>query len=277
MKRILLVLFLAALRMFAAEPFFFIQMSDPQFGMQTDNRDFAQETASFEFAIATANRLRPAFVVITGDLVNKAGYPAQIAEFKRIAAKLDPSIKLYNVPGNHDVGNEPTPESLAAYRKNIGPDYYTFRSGDLVGIVLNASLIQHPDKAQQEYDRQLAWLRAELDRARREGSRRIVVFQHQSWFLKSPDEPDQYFNVPLVRRKLYLDLLHQYGVQYVFAGHYHRNAEGRDGALEMITTGPVGKPLDDARSGMRIAIVSDSGIRHTYFDFGILPNRVDAR
>jgi hypothetical protein len=45
----------------------------------------------------------------------------------------------------------------------------------------------------------------------------------------------------------------------------------------MITTGPVGKPLDDARSGMRIAIVSDAGIRHTYFDFGVLPNRVDPR
>ncbi|HZT39274.1 MAG TPA: metallophosphoesterase [Bryobacteraceae bacterium] len=276
MKHNFLLLLLAA-RVFAAQPFFFIQMSDPQFGMQTDNRDFAQETASFEFAIATANRLKPAFVVITGDLVNKPGDPAQIAEFKRIAAKLNPSIKLYNVAGNHDVGNEPTPESLAAYRKNIGPDYYAFRSAGLLGIVLNASLIQHPDKAPGEYEKQLAWLRAELERARRERVRWIVLFQHQPWFLQSPDEPDQYFNIPLARRTLYLDLLHRYGVRYVFAGHYHRNAESRDGPLEMITTGPVGKPLDDARSGMRIAIVSDAGIRHAYFDFGILPNRVEAR
>jgi serine/threonine-protein phosphatase CPPED1 len=274
MKRTLFLLFFPALAAFAAQPFFFIQMSDPQFGMHTDNRDFAQETASFEFAIATANRLKPAFVVITGDLVNQAGDSAQIAEYKRIAAKLDPAIKLYSAPGNHDVGNEPTPESLEAYRKNIGPDYYTFRSGGMLGIVLNGSLIQHPDKARQEYEEQLAWLREQLDRGKREGIR-IVVFQHQSWFLKSPDEADEYFNIPLERRRLYLSLFHQYGIRYLFAGHYHRNSGGRDGDLEMITTGPVGKPLGEAHSGMRIAIVSDEGIRNTYFDFGVLPNRVE--
>ena len=41
------------------------------------------------------------------------------------------------------------------------------------------------------------------------------------------------------------------------AGHYHRNAEGRAGAMEMITTGPVGKPLGNgSQSGMRVVIVS---------------------
>src|SRR5438093_10256016 len=106
----------------SAADLFFIQMSDPQFGMYAKNRDFAQETANFEFAIANANRLRPAFVVVCGDLINKAGDPAQTAEYWRIARKLD-GIPLYNVPGNHDVGNEPTPESLAAFRKKFGRDY----------------------------------------------------------------------------------------------------------------------------------------------------------
>ena len=41
----------------AAEPFFFIQLSDPQFGMCAANADVQQETANFEFAIATANRI----------------------------------------------------------------------------------------------------------------------------------------------------------------------------------------------------------------------------
>src|SRR5216110_1595816 len=51
----------------AAEPFFSIQLSDPQFGMFTNDKDFAQETANFEFAVAAVNRLKPAFVVIAGD------------------------------------------------------------------------------------------------------------------------------------------------------------------------------------------------------------------
>ena len=73
----------------AAEPFFFIQLSDPQFGMSAANADVQQETANFEFAIATANRLKPAFVVVTGDLVNTAGDKTQVDEYLRIAAKLE--------------------------------------------------------------------------------------------------------------------------------------------------------------------------------------------
>src|SRR5439155_9318850 len=98
----------------AAEPFFFIQLTDPQFGMFTDNADFRQETANFEFAVAAVNRLRPAFVVVTGDLVNKAGDAAQIAEYPPLVVRVDPAIPVYNVAGNHDVGNTPTPDSVAA-------------------------------------------------------------------------------------------------------------------------------------------------------------------
>jgi len=75
-----------------AKPFFFIQLSDPQFGMNARNADCQQETANFEFAIATANRLKPAFVIVTGDLVNQTGDKAQAGEYRRIAAKLDRSI-----------------------------------------------------------------------------------------------------------------------------------------------------------------------------------------
>src|SRR5258708_2358804 len=108
---------LAPLRVAAAEPFFFIQLSDPQMGMFSNNADFAQDAANFEFAVVAINRLRPAFVVITGDLVNKAGDPAQIAEYRRIAAKIDASIPVHHLAGNHDVGNMPTPVTVAAYTK----------------------------------------------------------------------------------------------------------------------------------------------------------------
>src|SRR5678815_2656978 len=50
-----------------AEPFFFLQLSDPQFGMFANDKNFVQETANHELAVATVNRLRPAFVIVTGD------------------------------------------------------------------------------------------------------------------------------------------------------------------------------------------------------------------
>ncbi len=270
-----ILLLLAVAPYCPAQDFFFLQMSDPQFGMQTDNRDFRQETASFELAIATANRLKPAFVVVTGDLTNKAGDAAQIAEYHRIAKKLHPAIKLYNVAGNHDVGNQPTPQSLAAYRKSFGPDYYTFRQGELVGIVLNSSLVQQPDQAAQEAARQEQWLKSALEQAKARGARWIVVIQHIPWFLEQADEADQYFNIPKTIRDRYLDLFAGYGVQYVFAGHYHRNAYGTSGPLHMITTGPVGKPIGPDPSGIRVVTVRASEIQTQYYGLGNLPNQVE--
>jgi len=183
-------------------PKFFVQASDPQFGMYTKDADFKQETANFEFFIAGMNRLKPQFIVVTGDLTNKAADAAQIAEYHRIAKKLDPAIKIYNVPGNHDVKNEPTEQSLAQYRKDWGPDYYTFDSGDMRGIVLDSSLIQAPVQVPAEADKQEQWLKGQLAKAKTDG-KRVVIFQHIPFFLKTADEPDQYFNVPKQHRARY--------------------------------------------------------------------------
>lgn len=271
----LFALLLAAALGWGAGPFFFVQLTDPQFGMYSQDKGFAQETANFGFAIATVNRLRPAFVIVTGDLINRSGDPQYIAEYKRITAKLDPKIKLYNVPGNHDIGNEPTPQSLEAWRENFGPDHYTFRAGDMAGFVLDSCVIFAPKKVPAEASRQEAWLRTELEKARREGVKRLVVFTHHPFFLKDPNEKDQYFNIPTPARRRYLELFRQYGVTHVFAGHYHRNEAGRDGPLEMVTTGPVGKPLGkESRSGLRVVTVNDTGIHHQYYDFGALPDQV---
>ncbi len=241
--------------------------------MYAKDANFVQETANFEFFIASVNRLKPQFVVVTGDLTNKAADADQIAEYHRIANKLDPSIKLYNVPGNHDVGNEPTPESLAKYRKIWGPDYYTFDYDDMRGIVLDSSLIQAPINVQSEAGKQEQWLREQLAKAKPDG-KRIVIFQHIPFFLQSADEPDQYFNIPKQHRSRYLALLHEYGVQYVFAGHYHRNAEGRDGDLDMVVTCAVGMPIGPDPSGFRI--VRLDSMLHPYISLGNIPNQVTA-
>jgi serine/threonine-protein phosphatase CPPED1 len=240
----------------------FVQMSDPQFGMFAENRNFAQETISFGLAIAAANRLKPAFVVVCGDLVNQAGDTGQIAEYQRIAAKLDRAIPLHNVAGNHDVGNEPTPESLAAYRKKFGPDYYVFRHRDFLGIVLDSSLIQHPKGAPEEADKQIKWLEGELRKIT--PGTRVAIFQHIPWFLKEPDEPDDYFNIPLGPRTRFLQVFERYHVEYCFAGHYHRNSIGEAPNFHVTTTGPVGKPLGADPSGIRVVTVHEGKMDSVY-------------
>jgi 3',5'-cyclic AMP phosphodiesterase CpdA len=240
----------------------FIQMSDPQFGMFTENHDFAQETVNFEKAIAAANKLKPAFVVVTGDLVNQAGNGAQIAEYLRVSKELDRAIPIHHVAGNHDVGNEPTPDSLALYRKKFGPDYYVFRYGDFLGIVLNSSLIQHPAGAPEESAKQFAWLQSELKKVA--PRKRVAIFQHIPYFLKDSNEADDYFNIPLATRTKYLELFESHNVVYCFAGHYHRNALGDSGGFQMVTTGPVGKPLGKDPSGFRVVTVRGATMESKY-------------
>ena len=258
----------------AFDPFFFIQLTDPQFGMFTRDAGFEQEKANLEFAVATANRLKPAFVVVTGDLVNKTGDEAQIAEYLRVVKRVDPAIPVYSVPGNHDVENEPTPDLLAAYRQRFGPDRYAFRLPGFVGIVLNSCLVHAPQKAPEEASRQEQWLRTELANARSGHPRHIVVFQHHPLFLKDAAEPDSYDVIPLARRSLFLQMYRDANVRYVFGGHYHQNAVARDGDLEVVTTGPIGMPLRGASSGMRIALVRATGIEHRYYALGDLPAKV---
>ncbi len=91
------------------ESFFFIQMTDTQFGMSAtpllfsylglswNDDEFEKESRLFEKAVEAANRLKPAFVVVCGDLVNKPGHAGQAAEFKRISQNLSRSIPLYLV------------------------------------------------------------------------------------------------------------------------------------------------------------------------------------
>jgi 3',5'-cyclic AMP phosphodiesterase CpdA len=243
--------------------------------MYAKDQNFTQETANFEFAIANVNRLHPRFVVILGDLVNRHGDKAEIAEYKRILKKIDPAIPVYSIAGNHDVGNVPTPDTVDAYRTNIGRDFYTFSSGDLFGIVLDSNLIRAPEGDPGAAKQQEDWLKKTLAGAKANARREMVVFQHIPYFIKDPNEADQYFNIPKPARRQYLDLLEQAGVKYAFAGHLHRNAGGSDGPLTEIVTGAVGRPLGGSLSGLRVVSVRDGRLDSTWFCFGGIPNQID--
>ena len=256
------------------QPFFFIQMTDPQFGFFTDNKDFKQETENFEKAITAANKLRPAFVIVTGDLVNLPGDEAQINEYKRIVKMLDPNIPIYHLAGNHDVTNDPKTTDIQAYRKKFGRDYFSIKQNGMYGIVLNSLYFKSPAFVEKEAREQDQWLRKELKKAKQAGANPLLVFQHHGWFLTDPAEKDEYFNIPMETRTKYLDLFKEYGVSHVFAGHYHRNAFGKSGTMEMVTTGPVGKPLGKDPSGIRIVIVKDGKASHEYYSLDAIPENI---
>jgi|TARA_B100001971_G_scaffold212968_1_gene244671 3',5'-cyclic AMP phosphodiesterase CpdA len=264
----------------STEPFFFIQLSDTQFGLFEARGEALgdgtfPETALFEKAVAAANRLKPAFVIVTGDLVQDSDSDEQHTELMRIAGQLDKDIPIYFATGNCDVGHTPTAESLRIYRAKFGQDNYSFDVRGTHCVVLNSSICMDPSEVPEEWDSLVEFLQKDLD-AHSPDSNHTVVFMHHPLFSKSADEPDEGIRlVPRKRRRIILDLLRKHGTSGVFAGHWHWNYSAADGDMLMVISGPVGFPLGDDPSGLRIVKVYDDRIEHVYFGMDDVPVSVD--
>jgi glyoxylase-like metal-dependent hydrolase (beta-lactamase superfamily II)/predicted phosphodiesterase len=248
--------------------FRFVVLADPQFGMTSGNRDTLEETRLLGQAVEELNELRPAFVAVVGDLVSRPGDDGQRSDLMRTAAKLDDTIPLHWVAGNHDVENQPTPESLSWYRRHFGRDRYEFHHGGWRFVVLNSTLIKEPAQTAEENAAQWRWLEETLRSQDGDVVPPTIVFLHHPLFLKSADETDQYFNLPQPARERALRLFRSAGVVAAFAGHYHRQSRGDSDGFEMITSGPVGKPLGDDPSGYTVVDVYDTRIESRYVPLG---------
>ena len=231
-------------------PFFFLQLSDPQFGFMDNNKSISAETEAMNKAVTAINQLKPPFVVITGDFVNNSKSKEQIAAYKSMIAQIDSSVKVYMIPGNHDIGKV-SRASIDNYKKNYGEPHFSFRYGDCAFIGIDSNIIKEEDKEREEV--QFKWLEQELQKTK--DARFKFVFTHCSVFLKRMDEPVNYSNFSLPMREKYVRLFQKYGVNAIFAGHLHNNAYGKVGDMEMITIGPVGKVLGTGYQGMNLVKV----------------------
>lgn len=231
-------------------PFFFLQLSDPQFGFMDNNKSISAETEAMNKAVTAINQLKPPFVVITGDFVNNSKSKEQIAAYKSMIAQIDSSVKVYMIPGNHDIGKV-SRASIDNYKKNYGETHFSFRYGDCAFIGIDSNIIKEEDKEREEV--QFKWLEQELQKTK--DARFKFVFTHCSVFLKRMDESVNYSNFSLPMREKYVRLFQKYGVNAIFAGHLHNNAYGKVGNMEMITIGPVGKVLGTGYQGMNLVKV----------------------
>lgn len=219
----------------------------------------------YRAAIDAVNQLGPDFVVVGGDMIDDASSQAQLDEFLSISARLDPSIELHLAPGNHDIapdGVAPTPDSIDKYREVFGPDYYAFATDGTRFIVLNTAVLDEPGNVPGHLAEQMMFLERELKASH--DADHIVLFGHHPLFVERADEPDSYWNIPGQQRAEVLRLIHEHHVEIAFAGHLHRNAKARDGNFHMVASGPVGYPLGEDPSGLRIVDVRPEGITHEY-------------
>ena len=257
-------------------PYFFIQMADPQL--------YWGPLEFWKKAIARANGLKPAFVVVCGDLLNCHGSVAKrdykkdeqrARDYLNAAAGLDKRIPLYNLAGNHDVCNIPTPETLAWYTKRFGKLWYTFAHGGDFFMAIESDLIKNPAGAPKAAREQTDWIAKTLLSPAVKKARHRIIFMHHPMCMRKPDEPHQYFNLPPKPRAKLLKLFATAGVRAVFSGHYHGNLYAKAGDIELVTTSSTGKALRKDPLGFRIVKVYPDRIEHRYYGYETLPKKVE--
>lgn len=231
---------------------------------------FAWDAAKLEKAIKRANIDKPSFVMIGGDMVDDLSDAGQLAAYHRIVAQLDDSIPLYVAPGNHDMAYDseiPTEESVTAYRNHFGADHYSFSHHDTSFVVINTTLLGHPQEVPYEADRQMEAVERNFARAADMPGETLLV-GHHPLFLQSADEPDTYWNMPRAIRMPLLELTQKYGVSTMLAGHLHRNNVALDAGIEVVASGAVGYSLGHDPSGVRKVSVTANGIDHYFVSAG---------
>ncbi|KAF8567205.1 hypothetical protein P879_07426 [Paragonimus westermani] len=242
--------------------FTFVVLADPQLGLlerYVEKRPLPhhwdRELAWVDQAVRLVNLLdpRPKFVIVCGDLVDAqpgSDYrKSQTLDLLHAFSRLDSSIALLTLPGNHDVGDSPTPEGLRDYTHTWGDDYYSFQINHSDFLVFNSQFWWDDSNckgASKDFD---SWVETQLVRLKQKSSSLPVVFQHIPFFTQSFDEPDDYFNIPQTMRSSMMCKLYDAGVRHVFTGHLHKNS--------INTWVPPGKP--DASDPLHL--ISSSALR----------------
>ncbi len=94
-------------------------IADPQFGVLKPKADpYLLEARQLDRAVDRANALQPAFVAIVGDMTNSRNNQLQRDTFFDRIGRLDKSIPLILVSGNHDHDNAVTADKSDDYRIN---------------------------------------------------------------------------------------------------------------------------------------------------------------
>lgn len=237
----------------AARPFFFVQITDPQLGFKEKN-GMEKGVALLTETVEAINRIKPDFVVVTGDMTNNRFNPEQWEAYSRLIGQIDKSIPVYHVPGNHDL--KPREEGdLEHYIERFGYDRFSFRHKGCAFIGINTCFLK--DNCFEQEKEHCKWLLKELRKASK--ARHIFLFTHCPVIKTAVDEKEDYFNFQSPYREFYLDMCERYGVEAVFSGHLHRSRYCEHNGVKYITTSASGLPLGDGTSGINIVTVYKDG------------------
>jgi 3',5'-cyclic AMP phosphodiesterase CpdA len=176
---------------------------------------------------------RPDLVINSGDVAFDGPCAPDDLEFARALHDALPVPCRY-LPGNHDIGDNPTQifptpkqavteKDRQAFIAVFGDDRWRFEAAGwcfigLNSLVLNSGLVSEAE--------QFDWLACELASA---NGKPIALFLHKPLFLNAPDDPELAASairyVPMPARRRLIEMLRNVNLRLVASGHVHQRRD----------------------------------------------------
>ncbi|MGB8399040.1 metallophosphoesterase family protein [Bradyrhizobium sp.] len=218
-------------------------------------RRLAKPTDNFHRLSEHIDATRPDLVVNSGDLAFDAPTNRDDLEFAKMLHGALPVYCRY-LPGNHDIGDNPTavgpvPSQPATEpeRQNflsiIGEDRWCFDAAGWRFVGLN-SLIMNTGLASEAA--QFDWLASQLADTR---GKPVALFLHKPLYPKAPDDPETAATairyVPQPARRRLIAMFGAVDLRLVASGHLHQRRDVTLGQIRHIWAPSAGFVIPDAK------------------------------
>ncbi len=226
------------------------QISDPHLA-----RRQLTLTDNFHRVSEYIDATRPDLVINSGDLAFDGPTSRDDLEFAKALHDALP-VACRTLPGNHDIGDNPTnvgpvpPQpvtepSLQAFLSIFGEDRWRFDAAGWRFIGLNSMVMNTGLAGEAE---QFDWLASQLSGA---NGQPVALFLHKPLFLNSPDDPELAATsiryVPMPARRRLIEMLHAVDLRLVASGHVHQRRDFTYSHVRHVWAPSAGFIISDAR------------------------------
>jgi 3',5'-cyclic AMP phosphodiesterase CpdA len=212
-------------------------------------------TQNFERVSDYIDATRPDLVINSGDVAWDGPGSVTDLEYARKLHDALPVACRY-LPGNHDIGDNPTQIGPApshpvtekdrqAFVSVFGDDRWRFDAAGWCFIGLNSLVMNSGLVSEAE---QFDWLASELACT---GGRPVALFLHKPVFLNTPDDPELVASairyVPMPARRRLVEMLRSVDVRLIASGHVHQRRDYTYRGSRTVWAPSAGFVISDAR------------------------------
>jgi 3',5'-cyclic AMP phosphodiesterase CpdA len=209
---------------------------------------------------------RPDLVVNTGDLGWDAPTHLDDLEFAKALHDALPVSCRY-LPGNHDIGDNPTAvgpapthpateKRLQMFRSVIGEDRWRFEAAGWCFIGLNSLVMNTGIESEAE---QFDWLAAQLQSV---NGKPVALFLHKPLYQNAPDDPELAASairyVPQPARQRLIEMFAAVDLRLVASGHVHQRRDFSYGHTRHVWAPSAGFIMSDAKQ--ELIAIKETGL-----------------